>query len=56
MKNLNKIINKKWSSKQKYISSIEKSQEIPKIRDSYKCYIYNEIRYNAAFYKNTGNK
>ncbi|CAB4425742.1 unnamed protein product [Rhizophagus irregularis] len=56
VKNPNKVINKGRPPKRRYMSSVEKSREIPKTRGSYKCRVCNGIGHNAAFHKNTGNK
>ncbi|CAB5350440.1 unnamed protein product [Rhizophagus irregularis] len=56
VKNPNKVINKGRPPKRRYMSSVEKSQGIPKTRGSYKCRVCNGIGHNAAFHKNTGNK
>ncbi|CAB5381742.1 unnamed protein product [Rhizophagus irregularis] len=53
VKNPNKVINKGRPPKRRYMSSVEKSREIPKTRGSYKCRVCNGIGHNAAFHKNT---
>ncbi|CAB4426979.1 unnamed protein product [Rhizophagus irregularis] len=48
VKNPNKVINKGRPPKRRYMSSVEKSWEIPKTRGSYKCRVCNRIGHNAA--------
>ncbi|CAB4400931.1 unnamed protein product [Rhizophagus irregularis] len=56
VKNPNKVINKGRPPKRRYMSSVEKSREIPKTRGSYKCHVCNGIGHNITFHKNIGNK